>query len=644
MKVSYNWLQDYFAESLPSVSELEQVFMLQALEVDGIEEVNGDSVIDLDVLPNRAHDCLGHRGVAKELSVLLDRKMKKDELGGSTSKLTELSSRSTKLSVEVQDQEWCPRYTGALIKGVKVGESPKWLREKLEAIGQKSINNVVDITNYVMFDLGQPTHIFDADKLTDNSGIKIAVRKAKRGEEITVLGGDKYELDDSVAVITDANNDTPIAIAGIKGGEVAEVDEDTVNIVVESAKFHPTKTRKASAKIKLRTDAVQRFENEIPIELPAYGVLEVARLIQEVAGGEVEGFVDSWQGESQEHKVSITIAGLNNFLGSDITMEQAVDIINRFGWEHEVSGETLIVTPPFERLDVRIAEDLYEEIGRVYGFENIKGKMLPSPAPEKFINKEWAYSELVRKVMLEEGVTETMTYTLTDKGDIKLASILSADKDHIRSNLRVGLSDALERAVKNAPLLGEYNMVKIFEIGRVFPKGGEHTSMAIGVKALTKKKAEQREQEALEIVRKALEQELGAKLADVTINNGILEFNLSDTIANLPTPSEYPKLPLIGKGVKYTPISPFPFVTRDIAVWVPENAQENEITDVIYKYGGELVQRVDKFDEFKTDGRVSLAYHIVFQSQNKTLTDDEVGQVMQKIEGELNSKENFEVR
>ncbi len=644
MKVSYNWLQDYFAEPLPSASELEQVFMLHALEVDGIEEVGGDTVIDLDVLPNRAHDCLGHRGVAKELSVLLDKKMKKDELGGRTSKLEALSGRSTKLSVEVQDKEWCPRYTGAFIKGVKVGESPKWLKERLETIGQKSINNVVDITNYVMFGIGQPTHIFDADKLTDNNGIRIGVRKAKSGEEITVLGGDKYELDDSVAVITDANSDAPVAIAGIKGGELAEVSEETVNIVVESAKFHPIKTRRASAKIKLRTDAVQRFENEIPIELPPYGAVEVAKLIQEVAGGEVEGFIDSWQGESQEHKVSITIEGLNSFLGSSVTMEQAVKIINRFGWEHEVNGETLTVIPSFERLDVRIAEDLYEEIGRVYGFENIKGEMLPSPAPEKFINKEWAYSELVRKIMLEEGVTETMTYTLTDFGDIKLASILSSDKDHIRSNLRSGVTDALERAVKNAPLLGEYNMIKIFEIGRVFPNRGEHTSVAIGVRALAKKKAEQKEQEALEAVCQALEQELGTKLAGVSTENGVLEFNLSETMASLPTPSEYPNLPLIGKGVRYTPSSAYPFIVRDIAIWVPEGAQETEIIDVIYKHGSELVQRVDKFDEFKKGGRVSLAYHIVFQSQDKTLTDDEVGEIMQKVEEELNNKKEFEVR
>ncbi|MCD5384582.1 MAG: phenylalanine--tRNA ligase subunit beta [Candidatus Pacebacteria bacterium] len=651
MKISYNWLQEYFEEQLPSAAELEQIFMMHALEVDEVVEIEvgtgadkkKDWIIDLDVLPNRAHDCLGHRGVAKELATLLSLKLKKDELRSPSSKSLE-NPISKLLKVEVKDTEWCPRYTAALVRGVKVADSPQWLKDKLEALGQKSINNVVDITNYVMFGIGQPTHIFDISKLKNSNGVKIGVREANNEESIITLGGDQYKLDDSVAVITDANTDTPIAIAGIKGGEVAEVDAVTVDIVVESAKFHPIKTRRASAKIKLRTDAVQRFENETPIELALCGVVEVARLIVEVAGGEIEGFVDTNNTIPKNHKITISMMGLNNFLGSKITINEAEDIIKRFGWEYEVKEEELTVVPPFERLDVRIIEDVYEEIGRVYGFGNIIVEPLPENEPEKFINKEMAYAELVRGIMMAEGITETMTYTLCDKGDIKLASILSADKDYVRANLSRGISKALDKAVKDAPLLGEYDMIKVFEIGRVFTTNTEYTSVAVGLRALGKKNTEQRQNELLRHIQNILETALGVELADMVLSDGILEFNLTKTFVELPVPLKYPSLPIIAGGLRYKIMSQYPFVTRDIAVWVLEGTGETEIVGVIYKHGGELVQRVDKFDEFTKGGKVSLAFHIVFQSIEKTLTDDEVGEIMTKIEAELGNKSGLKVR
>jgi len=648
MKISYNWLQEYFEEALPSVQELENLFMMHAFEVDGVEEVQigekTDWIIDLDILPNRAHDSLGHRGIAKELAVLLDRKMKKDELMADTSSLS--AQKSNELTVEVYDTELCPRYTGALIKGVKIAESPQWLKEKLEALGQKSINNVVDITNYVLFGLGQPTHVFDADKLTDNNGIKIGVRSAKQDETITALGGQAYTLDENIAVITDANSDTPIAIAGIKGGVKAEVDADTVNIVVESAKFHPIKTRKASAQLRLRTDAVQRFENEIAVQVPAYGALEVARLITEIAGGTIEGFVDTNpEAQTQTNKsVTITLSDVNAFLGSSITIAEADEILQRFDWDYTIDGERITVTPPFERLDITIPEDMYEEIGRVYGFANIAGEALPEPAPEKFINKEYAYSEIVRGVLLDFGIPEITTYTLTDHGDIELASILSSDKNFIRANLADAMADALERGVKNAPLLGAHIQVTAFEIGRVFPTKGERTALAIGVSVLAKKKRTEKQDAFLDTVQKALEDTLGAPLQGVRRTDGILECNLTDTIAALPTPNEYPSLPRIQENLTYKQLSSYPFIVRDIAVWTPTETAPAIITDIIHKHGGELVQRIDLFDTFTKDERTSLAFHIVFQSMEETLTDEQIAPIMQAIEDELHTLDGFEVR
>ncbi len=661
MKVSYNWLQEYFEEALPSVSEIEQVFMMHAFEVDGVEEVEIgegnqkkiDWIIDLDVLPNRAHDALGHRGIAKELSVLLDREMKKDELGSEASKTELLGHPVSNLLKAVDvDEEWCPRFTGALVTGVVVKESPDWLKEKLEVMGQKSINNVVDITNYVMFGIGQPAHVWDADKLKNENGdIEVGVRKAEDGEKITILGGEEFEIDESIGVVINAHTDEPIGLAGVKGGALAEVDESTVNIVVESSKWHPIMTRRASAKLKIRTDAVQRFENEVAIQQPILGTMEVARLIVEVAGGELEGYVDTnpEADKSKNECVTIELAGLNAFLGSVITINEAEEILKRFGWEHSIDSESIMVIPPFERLDVNIPEDVYEEIGRVHGFGTIVGEPLPADAPPKFINKERVYSELVRKVMLSLDIVETMTYTLTDKGDIKLASILNNDKDHVRANLSDAIVNALDKAEKNAPLLGEYKTVKTFEIGRVFTQAeknedGEWTSVAVGVRALGKKKREQKQDDFLTEAKSALEAELGTELSDLVIRDGVLEFNLTKTFAELPIPDAYPELPLIDKDVVFSPMSSYPFMTRDIAMWAPEGVDEAVITGVIGKHGGELVVRIDKFDEFAKGGRVSLAFHIIFQSMEKTLTDDEVGDIMKKIETELGGMEGFEVR
>ncbi len=642
MKVSYKWLQEYFDEELPSISELEELFMMHAFEVDGTEQLgNGDIIIDLDILPNRAHDALGHRGVAKELSTLLGKPMKKDELLRSrTPKLT------TKLKIDIQDTEWCPRYTGAYIKGVKVGESPAWLKSKLESLGQKSINNVVDITNYVMFGLGQPTHIYDADKLTVEDGqVKIGVRKAKDGEKITLLGSKEYELDESIGVITDAVNDTPIAIAGIKGGAYAEVGENTVNIIVESAKFHPIKTRRASAGLKLRTDAVQRFENEVAIQQPIFGMLEVVRLITELAGGEVLGYADTNAGPFETHSVEVELSQLNAFLGSNITIKEAKDILDRFGWEYTTEHESIVATPPPERLDVRIKEDLYEEIGRVYGFNNIAGGSLPDPVPEKFINKPRAYSEIMRGELGKLGFTEMSTYTLVGSGEVELLSSLASDKNHVRKNLSGELTKALQLAEKNAPLMGKYNFIKIFEIGNVFTSEREYLSCAFFVRALSGKESKKDVAQIAELkkAQQTLEDTLGTKLQGVSSTANMVEFNLTDTIEHLDTPQQYPQLPLIAEDITHTPAFSYPFVLRDIAVWVPIKTSPDSVSEVIIRKGSELLIRADLFDEFSKDNKISYAFHLVFQSQDKTLTDSEVNTIMQKIESEIQSK-GWEVR
>jgi len=296
MLVSYKKLNSFFEEDLPSAEEIAEKLTFGAFEIEGIEEVGDDKIIDVDVLPNRASDSLSHVGIAREVSTLTGIPMTHRPL----EIIPKMSPRvSDELRVTVDDKMRCPVYTAALIRGVKIGPSPDWIKEKLEATGQKSINNIVDATNYVLFGLGQPLHAFDARKFTEKDGsIGVGVRAAKSGEKIIVLGGDEYELTDEMTVITDGNSDKAIAIAGVKGGAGPEVDESTVDIVVESAKFNPVVTRKTAQALNLRTDASKRFENEVPEELPFIGIEIAVGLIQKIAGGELVGYAGqlSFQG------------------------------------------------------------------------------------------------------------------------------------------------------------------------------------------------------------------------------------------------------------------------------------------------------------------------------------------------------------
>ena len=326
MIVSYKWLQTYFDEKLLAPEELEELLTLHAFEVENIEKVDDDYILDIDVLPNRAHDCLSHRGIAKEIALLLGlniKQLKKDSLP---------SSNDIKVQVENKEQGLCRRYIGRRVNGIKVAQSPDWLKERLETIGQKSINNIVDATNYVMFDIGQPLHAFDADKVEGD----IVVRLAKKGEKIITLSGDEVELDESVLVIADGKD--PLAIAGVKGGKKAEVDENTTNIILEAANFVPVNVRKTSRKLNILTDSSKRFENEISPEVAQWGMEEVSTLIVDIAGSDgtkVGEVVDVYPKVANLYKVGVSLEEINKILGVQITESEVEDIWNRFGFEVE---------------------------------------------------------------------------------------------------------------------------------------------------------------------------------------------------------------------------------------------------------------------------------------------------------------------
>ncbi|KKU37545.1 MAG: Phenylalanine-tRNA ligase beta subunit, partial [Candidatus Azambacteria bacterium GW2011_GWB2_46_37] len=333
MKVSFNWLKDYIDIKIP-LPKLVDLLTTRSFEVATVEKVGSDYVMDIEVLPNRAHDCLSHIGVAREISALLETKLKIKE-----TKVKEDKKSSVKnyLAIKIEEPELCRRYVGRVILGVKVGPSPKWLKDRLEAIGQKSINNIVDAANYAMFEYGQPLHVFDLDKIeSENSkpriSKKIIVRKAKKGEKIITLDTETYDLNENVLVIADERE--LLAIAGIKGGRKAEIDKNTKNIILESANFEPANIRRTSRALGLRTESSLRFEHEISSRLAEVAIERLAELIAAVAGGKIaKGKIDEYIKKPIPYFIAIRPCEVEKILGTEIQEKEIVEIFKRLGFE-----------------------------------------------------------------------------------------------------------------------------------------------------------------------------------------------------------------------------------------------------------------------------------------------------------------------
>lgn len=649
MDISYKWIQEeYFDTALPKPEELVERITKGAFEIESIEKRGDDYVIDVDVLPNRAHDCLCHRGIAKEIGVLLEKSVKEkvyEDIEGE-------SSVNDKLEVIVEEPELCPRYIGRYIQGIKVGPSPKWLKERVESIGQRSINNIVDITNYILFDLGQPLHVFDADKI---EGGKIVVRKAKNGEKITTLDGKEVELDDTMLVIADAKE--PLALAGVKGGLKAEVDEHTTNVVIEAANFNSVSVRKTAQKTAVKTDASKRYENGISSEIAGWGMKAATELMREAAGtnSTVIGKVkDVYSKKEEIVDVIVSLEKVNRVLGVEITEEELESIFERFGFEYIEKDDMYSIPIPFERLDLRIPEDIIEEVGRVYGYDNVP-EVLPEGMDFKAqVHKMFYYQNKIRTFLVARGYADVQTYVFRPEGDIKLANPLAQDRPYVRANLTDGLMDALIMNARNVDLLG-IDTVNIFENGAVFTKDREYVALGIGYHDPKKKKGKAKEKETLEAILKELSDELGATvqgdIVDRPEGGAVVQIDMTKLVDELPQPETFGDVlktqPL---SERFKSISQYPFMTRDIAVFVNNEEDKKVLEKILVDRAGELLIREPRlFDVFKKqndDGtsRVSYAYKLVFQSYEKTLTDEEVNKIMDGMYTEITTHEGWEVR
>lgn len=635
MKVSRTWLQKYFENPLPEAAAIADALTFRSSEIEEIEQKGSDTVLDVKVLPDRASYGLSHRGIARELSAALPQPLKADPL---RTALPEWST-TDELSVTIEDAQKCRRYLGALVKGVSVGPSPQWLKEALEAVGQRSINNVVDATNYVMLDIGQPLHAFDAAKLASAQGYPIAVRGAHAGEKITTLTGEEYALPEGLTLIADAGTDAGLGIAGVKGGSRAAVTATTTDLIVEAANFDGTSVRRASQALKLWTDASLRFQNRLSPELASRGMRDVLALIQSVAGGTLEGVVDVYPGKEEIVPVSVTLTKVNGMLGTAYEIDDVRQAFERHGFSYEEEGERFTVTPPFERRDIMIPEDLVEEIGRVLGYENIASKTLP-PLPEPADQDRYRGIERIKDTLRLLGFTELSTQSFAETGDIMLANPLDQGRPALRTTLSGNMQDALTRAAAVAPsVVGPTPALKLFEIGTVFPDRGEHLSLVLGYKALSGK------------VRSALSEAIEMLAAEYKTHASIVSADVAEIdlsaigLAALGT-GYLPARITLGT---FRPFSLYPFALRDVAVWTPAHAdgtpvEQSEVEELILKEAGDYLARIDLFDRFEKEGRTSYAFRLVFQASDRTLSDADLDPAMERITAALNAQEGWQVR
>ncbi|PIP31720.1 phenylalanine--tRNA ligase subunit beta [bacterium (Candidatus Gribaldobacteria) CG23_combo_of_CG06-09_8_20_14_all_37_87_8] len=683
MLFSYNWLKEYLQGKTPAAQKVADLLCFHSFEIEGLEKKGNDWLIDIDVLPNRAHDCFSHIGIAQEIAILTGNKfvIPKTTLKIKQGKVSDL------LALKVESKDDCPRYTAQLISGVKVGESPKWLKERLSLLGLKPINNIVDITNYVMLETGQPLHAFDLDKIkgvqVQSSKFKvqserkeIIIRRARNGETIKTFDEAKteYKLDESILVIADIEK--PIAIAGIKGGLETGIDKNTENVLIEAANFNPVLIRKASQKLKLRTDASNRFEHEITPNLIDFSQQRAFDLIVEIAGGVATGsLVDFYPNKVKERQIELNCEYVKRLLGLEITKINIEQILRKLDFSFKrKSNHQLLVIVPTSRLDLQIEEDLIEEIGRLYGYNNITPvfpEVVLKPSQE---NQEFIFENKIKNLFKELAFAEAYNYSFTPEnikaifgfkeGELIFpANPMSTLNHYLRPCLAIHL-------IKNAKENLRYqNEVRIFEIGKVF-LGKEKKSLGV---VMAKQGLRNKEQGFFELKSylEVLFNVLGLKVN----YEPILEHNYLEAGCSAKIIVKQKEVGLIGlvkgkinqtkenifiaeldfdflqsqgqmkKGFKEIP--QFPPVLLDLSFLADKSTLYSKIEQVIYLAKPAFLKEIELFEVYSgkgvEEGKENFGFHLTFQNPKATLSLEEVNKELIKIIQNL-EKNGFIIR
>ena len=671
MKISYNWIKEYI-DLKKSPEETAEILTKSGSEVKAVERIGDDYIMEIEITPNRS-DCLSYIGIARELSASTGKAIKMPLIKIKRQK----PSGKAPFTVEIKDKDLCPRYTARLIRGVRVDESPEWLKKKIISMGLRPVNNIVDITNYVLFELGQPMHAFDYDKI---KGKVIVIKRAREGEKITSIDNVERPLEKDMLVIAD--QEWPIAIGGVMGGLNTEVTKKTRNILLESAYFDPISIRRTSFKTALMSESSYRFERGVDPGMVLGASNRAALLIEAVCGGKIAELIDKGDKPEKERKVLLRIERLNKILNLNLKESYVKKILSGLQLKASSPKKGIInVSVPTFRQDLRYEIDLIEEISRIYGYDNTAmtiPRIIPNPERKSI---SWRAREKATEILTSLGLSEVITYGLLGRqainrvfgdsaGTIAIKNPLSAEQEMMRASLIPGMLNVvsynMNRGVKD---------LKLFEIGSVYYRGSgskyqEKTNLGIALTGLFSTDWQRPKANVtffdLKGALKTLFSGLGLK--DFTMaekpssplekgaSSDILYDGkcigkagcLSSNIQNVFDISQKVFLAEIDFDAfisfvnlerRFSDIPKYPSIKRDVSLIAGGDVSFEKISSLVKEQGGQLVEKIELFDRYAgkqiPEDHQGLSFRIEYRDRKKTLTAEDVDKIHAAIRKSL---------
>jgi phenylalanyl-tRNA synthetase beta chain len=655
MKVTYSWLKDFVDIKIPA-QELADKLTMAGLEVVSLEARSGDFILEIEITSNRP-DWLSVRGIAREVSAITGSKLKELKIGKEPKAIIKLGPK-----IDIEDRKDTPLYSARIIKGVSVKESPAWLKNRLELIGCRSVNNIVDITNYCLFELGEPLHAFDLDKINSS---RIYIRRARAGEKILTIDSVQRSLDPNILVIADKDN--CLAIAGVMGGKDTEVSYATKNILLEAAVFNPVVVRRGRQRLGIQSESSYRFERGVDPESVNQASLRAAELIKEIAAG--ENFALSREParvKSRARVVKLDMQDAHAILGINMPDAKVKSILKNLGFKVKPQvNRGLGVSVPTFRQDVTLQEDLIEEVSRIFGYNRIP-LTLPSVKPNVTIRERRDLISGIKNVLVGLGLSEVITYSLTDSDSLNcfggnsqaetlgVLNPLSREQEVLRTSLLPGLSRVIAFNLNQ-----KSEFVSVFEVANIFNKDKdlpkEELVLGLGLsgkqRIFLKSGAFNDEVGLLNLkgILEAVFNLLGIKEYDFSwsservdvyaqkikvgflmqLNSAARErFNIKNKEAFLAQVSLDKVLPLIPLEKKIVPLPRYPGITRDISFILKEDICVKNLLRSLEEKPLPLLQSVKITDYYKGKqipaGYRGLTISCFYCSSERTLTEEEI--------------------
>ena len=640
-----------------------------------------EDIIDFEITPNRP-DCLSIEGLGRETAISLDKEFKNPRRN-----LDDLNIENKQeiegLKVSIEDSDLCYRYIARVVKNVKIGQSPEWLVRRLKAVGVRSINNIVDITNYVMLELGQPMHAFDINSI---DGKHIIVRRAKNGEKMTTLDGNEHELDDSMLVISDSKK--PVAIAGVMGGENSEIEENTTTIVLESAVFNGGSVRKTAKKVGLRTESSSRFEKGLPPENAERAINRAVELIEMLnAGTPVQGKIDVYPTKQVMPKIELEPEKINALLGLNLSRDEMVSILEKV--ECKIQDNKVI--PPFFRQDIERTADLAEEVVRFYGYDKLETSLVKADTTIGIKNKLQKIQDKIKDEMVSKGFSEIYTYAFINEKDLDKINVPSDSELRKQIiNIRNPLSEDYKvMRTTSLPsmmqiLATNYNNknedVRLYDLSRIYKNDKsqiengtnptEEFILTIGMygkdadfyilKGLVENVLQAAGMAKYDIQRdennssyhpgRCANFKVGidtiatfGEIHPLVTDNYVINERVYVAEVNVSKITKYARI-----NKKYEPIPKFPAAPRDISIIVDESVEVKQIEKIIEKRAKKLIESIKLFDIYRSDklepNKKSVAFSLIFRAKDRTLSDSDINPVMDAIVADLEGSLKAELR